>query len=77
MLDFGDDEFVHRNLHRVGRAGHGEDQPAAVDTGRCARKHRGRPDLGVILTPEILLPLLGLAALSLLGAWWRKRKRDG
>lgn len=36
----------------------------------------GRPDLGVILAPEILLPLLGLAALSLLGAWWRKRKRD-
>lgn len=36
----------------------------------------GRPDLGVILAPKILLPLLGLAALSLLGAWWRKRKRD-
>lgn len=36
----------------------------------------GRPDLGVILAPEILLPLLGLAALSLLGVWWRKRKRD-
>jgi uncharacterized membrane protein YdjX (TVP38/TMEM64 family) len=36
----------------------------------------GRPDLGVILAPEILLPLLGLAALSLLGAWWRKRNRD-
>lgn len=36
----------------------------------------GQPDLGVILAPEILLPLLGLAALSLLGAWWRKRKRD-
>lgn len=36
----------------------------------------GRPDLGAILAPEILLPLLGLAALSLLGAWWRKRKRD-
>lgn len=35
-----------------------------------------KPDLGVILAPEILLPLLGLAALSLLGAWWRKRKRD-
>lgn len=36
----------------------------------------GRPDLGVILSPGVLLPLLGLAALSLLGAWWRKRKRD-
>ena len=36
----------------------------------------GRPDLGVLLAPEILLPLLGLAALSLLGVWWRKRKRD-
>lgn len=35
-----------------------------------------RPDLGVILSPPILLPLLGLAGLSLLGAWWRKRKRD-
>ncbi|MBR0680023.1 TVP38/TMEM64 family protein [Roseomonas eburnea] len=35
-----------------------------------------RPDLGVILSPPILLPLLGLAALSLLGAWWRKRTRD-
>jgi uncharacterized membrane protein YdjX (TVP38/TMEM64 family) len=36
----------------------------------------GRPDLGVILSPPILLPLLGLAALSLLGAWWRKRTSD-
>lgn len=35
-----------------------------------------RPDLSVILSPSILLPLLGLAALSLLGAWWRGRKRD-
>ena len=34
----------------------------------------GRPDLKVIFTPQILLPLLGLAALSLLGAWWRGRK---
>ena len=33
----------------------------------------GRPDLGLILSPTILLPLLGLAALSLLGAWWRRR----
>ncbi|MBP0463678.1 TVP38/TMEM64 family protein [Roseomonas sp. PWR1] len=36
----------------------------------------GRPDLGVILSPSILLPLLGLAGLSLLGAWWRNRTRD-
>jgi uncharacterized membrane protein YdjX (TVP38/TMEM64 family) len=36
----------------------------------------GRPDLSVILSPPILLPLLGLAALSLLGAWWRKRNSD-
>ncbi len=35
----------------------------------------GRPDLSVILSPGILLPLLGLAALSLLGAWWRGRQR--
>ncbi|MBX9699588.1 MAG: VTT domain-containing protein, partial [Acetobacteraceae bacterium] len=35
----------------------------------------GRPDLGVILSPGILLPLLGLAGLSLLGAWWRRRQR--
>jgi uncharacterized membrane protein YdjX (TVP38/TMEM64 family) len=36
----------------------------------------GRPDLSVIFSPAILLPLLGLAGLSLLGAWWRNRKRD-
>jgi uncharacterized membrane protein YdjX (TVP38/TMEM64 family) len=36
----------------------------------------GRPDLSVIFSPAILLPLLGLAGLSLLGAWWRGRKRD-
>lgn len=36
----------------------------------------GRPDLGIIFSPPILLPLLGLAALSLLGAWWRKRTRN-
>lgn len=35
----------------------------------------GRPDLSVVLSPGILLPLLGLAALSLLGAWWRGRQR--
>jgi uncharacterized membrane protein YdjX (TVP38/TMEM64 family) len=34
----------------------------------------GQPDLSVILSPGILLPLLGLAALSLLGAWWRGRQ---
>lgn len=32
-----------------------------------------RPELGLILSPPILLPLVGLAALSLLGAWWRGR----
>ena len=37
----------------------------------------GRPDLSVIFSPGILLPLLGLAALSLLGAWWRGRQRPG
>jgi len=36
----------------------------------------GRPDLSVIFSPAILLPLLGLAGLSLIGAWWRNRKRD-
>lgn len=35
----------------------------------------GRPDLGVILSPGILLPLIGLAGLSLVGAWWRRRQR--
>ena len=34
----------------------------------------GRPDLKVIFSAPVLLPLLGLAALSLLGAWWRGRK---
>jgi uncharacterized membrane protein YdjX (TVP38/TMEM64 family) len=33
----------------------------------------GRPELGIIFSPPILLPLLGLAALSLIGAWWRRR----
>ena len=36
----------------------------------------GRPELGVIFSAPILLPLLGLAALSLLGAWWRRRNSD-
>lgn len=34
----------------------------------------GRPDLAVIFSPGILLPMLGLAALSLLGVWWRRRR---
>jgi len=34
-----------------------------------------RPDLSIIVSPGILLPLLGLAALSLAGAWWRGRSR--
>lgn len=37
----------------------------------------GRPDLSVIFSPGILLPLLGLAALSLAGIWWRGRKAPG
>jgi uncharacterized membrane protein YdjX (TVP38/TMEM64 family) len=35
----------------------------------------GRPNLSLIFSPGILLPLVGLAALSLLGAWWRGRQR--
>jgi uncharacterized membrane protein YdjX (TVP38/TMEM64 family) len=35
----------------------------------------GRPDLGLILSPGILLPLAGLAGLSLAGAWWQRRAR--
>ncbi len=35
-----------------------------------------RPDLSLIFSPGILLPLLGLSALSLGGAWWRARRRD-
>lgn len=38
----------------------------------------GRPDLGVIFTAPVLLPLVGLAALSLLPVVWRQwRGRDG
>ena len=38
----------------------------------------GRPDLTIILTPPVLLPLLGLAALALLPIAWRSWKnRDG
>lgn len=36
----------------------------------------GRPDLGVVFSWPILLPLLGLAALSLIGAWWRRRNSN-
>jgi uncharacterized membrane protein YdjX (TVP38/TMEM64 family) len=37
----------------------------------------GRPDLTVIFTPPVLLPLFGLAALALLPVGWRAwRKRD-
>jgi len=35
----------------------------------------GRPDPSVLLSPPVLLPLLGLAALSLLAAWWRRHMR--
>jgi uncharacterized membrane protein YdjX (TVP38/TMEM64 family) len=34
------------------------------------------PDLGVIFSPGVLLPLLGLALLSLFGAWWRRRSSN-
>lgn len=34
----------------------------------------GRPDPSALLSPPVLLPLLGLAALSLLTAWWRRRR---
>lgn len=34
----------------------------------------GRPDLAVILTPQVLLPLLGLATLALLPVAWRAWK---
>ena len=37
----------------------------------------GTPDLGVIFSPAVLLPLLGLAALSLFGVWWRRRGAHG
>ena len=37
----------------------------------------GRPDLTVIFTPGVLLPLLGLAALALLPAGWRMWKGRG
>jgi hypothetical protein len=34
----------------------------------------GVPDPGVIFSPGVLLPLLGLAVLSLGGAWWRRSR---
>jgi uncharacterized membrane protein YdjX (TVP38/TMEM64 family) len=34
----------------------------------------GVPDLGVIFSWGVLLPLLGLASLSLFGAWFRRRR---
>ena len=38
----------------------------------------GQPDLSVIWSPPVLLPLLGLAALSLLPVAWRRwRARHG
>lgn len=33
-----------------------------------------RPDLSVMLSPPVLLPLLGLAGLSLAAMWWRRRR---
>lgn len=48
---------------------------AGIGAGLGAVFDRGeRPDLGLILSPAILLPLVGLAGLSLLGAWWRRRR---
>jgi uncharacterized membrane protein YdjX (TVP38/TMEM64 family) len=35
----------------------------------------GRPDLTIILTPPVLLPLLGLAALALVPVAWKARRR--
>jgi uncharacterized membrane protein YdjX (TVP38/TMEM64 family) len=35
----------------------------------------GRPDPAALLSPPVLMPLLGLAALSLLAVWWRRRER--
>lgn len=35
-----------------------------------------RPDSSVVLSPPVLLPLLGLAGLSLAAMWWRRRRSD-
>ena len=34
----------------------------------------GTPDLGIIFTPEVLLPILGLAALSLIPVFYKRLK---
>ena len=47
---------------------------ASIGAGLDGMLARGqRPDLGLVLTPPVLLPLLGLAALSLLPVAWRAR----
>jgi uncharacterized membrane protein YdjX (TVP38/TMEM64 family) len=51
-------------------AGIGAGLGAAVDGG-------GRPDLAVIFGPRLLLPLLGLAALSLAPVAWRRWRAHG
>ena len=35
-----------------------------------------KPDLSAALSPGVLLPLLGLSVLSVLTAWWRRRRRN-
>jgi uncharacterized membrane protein YdjX (TVP38/TMEM64 family) len=50
---------------------------ASLGSGLDAILARGEePDLAAALSPAVLLPLLGLAALSLLTAWWRRRRRS-
>ena len=41
MFNLGDDEFVHRHLHRVGRARHGHDHAATIGASGGAREHGG------------------------------------
>jgi MYXO-CTERM domain-containing protein len=36
-----------------------------------------QPDPSALLSPPVLWPLLGLAALSLVGLWWRRRRNHG
>lgn len=36
----------------------------------------GKEGLSAMLSPSVLLPLLGLAVLSLVTAWWRRRRRQ-
>ncbi len=38
--------------------------------------HGETPDLSAVLSPAVLLPLAGLALLSLFTAWWRRRRRQ-